>query len=151
MSGNNEPIYPVGYKKPPQHTQFKPGQSGNPHGRPKQTATFEDVLQKELLALVTVVKEDGTRQRISKREAVLRQQINNAARGDVRAAALVLKLASQLKSSERSNLDELIQTMRNRHVQLAASSQKQTRRTRKSRSGRRQEVAGTTTAPGGPQ
>jgi hypothetical protein len=27
---NNE----VGYKKPPKHTQFPPGKSGNPKGRP---------------------------------------------------------------------------------------------------------------------
>ena len=25
----------VGYRKPPVHTRFKPGQSGNPKGRPK--------------------------------------------------------------------------------------------------------------------
>jgi hypothetical protein len=25
----------VGYKRPPQHSKFKPGQSGNPKGRPK--------------------------------------------------------------------------------------------------------------------
>ena len=28
--------YEVGYGKPPKHTQFKKGQSGNPKGRPKQ-------------------------------------------------------------------------------------------------------------------
>src|SRR5215213_6143909 len=29
--------YEVGYRKPPRHTQFKPGQSGNPKGRPRQS------------------------------------------------------------------------------------------------------------------
>lgn len=29
------PNYAVGYGKPPRHTQFKPGRSGNPKGRPK--------------------------------------------------------------------------------------------------------------------
>ena len=28
--------YKVGYGKPPRHSQFKKGQSGNPQGRPKQ-------------------------------------------------------------------------------------------------------------------
>ena len=27
--------YEVGYKKPPKHTRFQKGQSGNPNGRPK--------------------------------------------------------------------------------------------------------------------
>ena len=27
--------YEVGYRKPPKHSQFKPGQSGNPNGRPR--------------------------------------------------------------------------------------------------------------------
>jgi hypothetical protein len=40
-SRNNEdpieepPHYPVGYRKPPVHSRFKKGQSGNPRGRPK--------------------------------------------------------------------------------------------------------------------
>jgi len=29
------PGYDVGYGKPPAHSRFKPGQSGNPRGRPK--------------------------------------------------------------------------------------------------------------------
>jgi hypothetical protein len=28
--------YEIGYKKPPRHTRFKKGQSGNPKGRPKK-------------------------------------------------------------------------------------------------------------------
>jgi hypothetical protein len=51
---NSKSDYPVGYKKPPRHTQFKPGQSGNPRGRPKQSATFADVLTKQLRKKVTV-------------------------------------------------------------------------------------------------
>ena len=31
----DEQDYSVGYKKPPKETQFKPGQSANPNGRPK--------------------------------------------------------------------------------------------------------------------
>ncbi len=32
--------YEVGYKRPPKHTQFKLGQSGNMKGRPKGTRNF---------------------------------------------------------------------------------------------------------------
>jgi hypothetical protein len=33
--------YQVGYGKPPKHTQFKPGKSGNPQGRPKGTKNLK--------------------------------------------------------------------------------------------------------------
>lgn len=36
MSDAREPGYIVGYCKPPVHTRFQPGKSGNPAGRPKR-------------------------------------------------------------------------------------------------------------------
>jgi hypothetical protein len=42
--------YEVGYKKPPKATQFKPGQSGNPAGRPKSKPA-----DKRLEALLTAI------------------------------------------------------------------------------------------------
>ncbi len=40
--------YDVGYRKPPKHTRFKPGQSGNPRGRPKGTKNLKTDLIEEL-------------------------------------------------------------------------------------------------------
>lgn len=37
--------YPVGYKKPPKTSRFKPGQSGNPHGRPKSHPELRELIQ----------------------------------------------------------------------------------------------------------
>jgi hypothetical protein len=33
--------YEVGYKKPPRHSQFKPGNRANPHGRGKRKVRTE--------------------------------------------------------------------------------------------------------------
>ena len=35
MPRRDDAQHPVGYKSPPAHTRFQPGQSGNPSGRPK--------------------------------------------------------------------------------------------------------------------
>ena len=55
--------YEVGYGKPPRHTQFRKGQSGNPGGRPRRTATerANALLLGEAYRLVTV-KMDGQKQ-----------------------------------------------------------------------------------------
>ena len=38
----------VGYKHPPKHTRFKPGQSGNPRGRPKRARSLKAEFLEEL-------------------------------------------------------------------------------------------------------
>ena len=43
--------YAVGNKKTPLHTRFKPGQSGNPSGRPKGRRNFARTLLKEFYKL----------------------------------------------------------------------------------------------------
>jgi hypothetical protein len=38
----------VGYKRPPSKTRFKPGQSGNPRGRPKRQVDMSSALVRYL-------------------------------------------------------------------------------------------------------
>lgn len=82
----------VGYGKPPQHGKFKKGQSGNPKGRPKGKPNLATVLEKALREKV-VIDENGQRKTVTKREAAIKQLVNKAASGDLRAlqqlAALV--------------------------------------------------------------
>lgn len=48
--------YEVGYKKPPKNTRFKPGQSGNPNGRPKTQKSNQDIFEEILMGQVTLVE-----------------------------------------------------------------------------------------------
>jgi Family of unknown function (DUF5681) len=79
----------VGYCRPPQHTRFQPGRSGNPKGRPKGSKNFSTLFSEEL-AQPVILKENGKRRRMPKRQALAKQVINKALSNDLRAAALVL-------------------------------------------------------------
>jgi hypothetical protein len=59
----------VGYKKPPRHTQFQPGRSGNPKGRPKGSKNFSTVIEQELRRTIHVT-ENGQRKKIIRAESV---------------------------------------------------------------------------------
>lgn len=74
----------VGYKKPPKKGQFKKGKSGNPRGRRKESRNVRNVLE-DALAETVAVQEGGKKRRISKLEAMIKQQVNLAAKGDPRA------------------------------------------------------------------
>jgi hypothetical protein len=89
MAESDRPLYPVGYAKPPSDTRFKPGQSGNPGGRPKRAKNFATAIEDELRARVTVT-ENGVRRKVSKREVIAKRLVNRAAEGDLRALPLLL-------------------------------------------------------------
>jgi hypothetical protein len=60
----------VGYRRPPEHRRFKPGQSGNPKGRPKGTRNFKTDLKSTLKIPVNVTRA-GKPHHISTQQAVL--------------------------------------------------------------------------------
>ena len=91
--------YTVGYCKPPTHSRFKPGQSGNPKGRPKGTRNLKTDLQSELGGLITVT-ENGQRRRISRQEAILRRHSLKAMEGDHKAALLLFNMIMRLSGDE---------------------------------------------------
>jgi hypothetical protein len=83
--------YKVGYKKPPLHTRFKKGQSGNPRGRPRGARNFSSVLNEALNQRV-VVTENGRRRKISKRELGIRQLVDKFAMAEMQATRMLLGL-----------------------------------------------------------
>jgi hypothetical protein len=90
--------YEVGYRKPPIHSRFKPGTSGNPRGRPRgrPLKRVDAMLVEELYRLVKVV--DGeTSQQVPVIQAIIRSLMLQAAKGNspARRAALQLLQAMQ--------------------------------------------------------
>lgn len=77
-----------GYGRPPKHSQYKPGQSGNLGGRPRRDRSAKGVFS-QLLALK--VSSSGG-QKVTMAEAIMRQLFFDAAKGDHRARTQVFQL-----------------------------------------------------------
>ena len=86
--------YLVGYRRPPLHTRFKPGQSDNPSGRAKGSQNLRTLFQKIMKEEVSL-REGSVTKKISKAEAILRGLVLGAMKGDSRSQMTLFKLAEQ--------------------------------------------------------
>ena len=112
----------VGYARPPEHTRFVKGTSGNPRGRRKGSRNMRTIIRNTLIATVTVREGERTRS-VSKLEGIVLKQIESALKGNEKAALATLKMAGQvglldqasdqadvqpLSASEQRMLDEYV-------------------------------------------
>ena len=95
--------YQVGYRKPPAHSRFRKGQSGNPTGqrrRPGETERLKKIISQEAYRLLTV-RDGGDIKRIAAVQAVLRSQITSAVKGNVSAQIPIVALSAHALAGER--------------------------------------------------
>jgi Family of unknown function (DUF5681) len=112
----------VGYARPPIASRFKPGKSGNPRGRPRNSRNLKTIIQGALTAPV-VLREGARKRSISKLEGIVLKQIESALKGNEKAALATLKMAAQvglleapegagetptLSASEQAMVNELV-------------------------------------------
>ena len=72
-------------------TRFKPGQSGNPKGRPRKERSLLKHLETELDAEMQVT-EGSKSTKLTKREVLAKSMVNNALKGDHKALTALLKI-----------------------------------------------------------
>lgn len=82
--------YEVGFGRPPKHTRFKKGQSGNPKGRPKGRKNMATVM-KEVLALPVVIKQNGRERRVPFSEAFVHKLAGRSLEGSPRDMIALMK------------------------------------------------------------
>jgi hypothetical protein len=91
--------YEVGYGRPPRHSRFKPGQSGNPKGRPKGSKSLKTLLEDALSSPITIT-ECGVPKKIALQELLFKAMVGKAVKGDARSTALLVKLMEQFGLSK---------------------------------------------------
>jgi hypothetical protein len=87
--------YEVGYGKPPKHTRFCKGQSGNPRGRAKNTRNLKIELRSVLDETLSLSMA-GREVKLSARKAMLLALRNKALKGDTRAIGLMVTMLERL-------------------------------------------------------
>jgi hypothetical protein len=95
--------YEVGYGKPPQNTRFKPGQSGNPKGKPKGAKNLASIVDGAINEKM-VVTENGKSRKVSKLEIAVKQLVNKAALGDQKALAQLLPLVQIIEGRAEADM-----------------------------------------------
>lgn len=79
--------------------RFRPGQTGNPHGRPKKQTGVDAAVTRALREKI-IVTEQGRRKRKSKLEVTAAQIANKGAGGDLRAAKMALDLHAKAEGNQ---------------------------------------------------
>lgn len=98
--------------------RFRPGQTGNPMGRPKARRGVDAAITKALSEKVAVT-ERGRRQRKSKLDVAAAQIANKSAGGDLRAAKMAFDHAR--KAEERAEAEAIqIPVMTQTDLEIAA-------------------------------
>ena len=114
----SEPGYKVGYAKPPEETRFKPGQSGNPNGRPKGSKNKRSGLSEETLKEIVLAEayrvipvKDGDRSvTLPMVHAIVRSMALSAAKGQHRAQKLFTEMLAVTEASRRADHEQWLET-----------------------------------------
>src|SRR6516164_8376804 len=89
----------VGYGKPPKHTQFKKGQSGNPKGRPKrepEDIDVEHLFIEQLFHPITIVV-NGRQQKVSAWEVIAKKLLAECMKGNIQSIKLYREFTDNFK------------------------------------------------------
>lgn len=107
--------YEVGYRKPPRHTRFKPGQSGNPRGRPKGARGLNTIVR-TLMNETMVLRTSAGERKIRKIDGVLQKTVELAMKGNMKALGQLVTLykaavpEAETHSDNGASIEELSAT-----------------------------------------
>ena len=91
---DSDSSYKVDPGRPPLHTRFQKGQSGNPGGRSTKSlpALLADALNETVVVTI-----DGRRRTITKREAIVTQMVDKSASADLRVTKMLIDMMKDVE------------------------------------------------------
>jgi Family of unknown function (DUF5681) len=95
----------VGFGRPPVHTRFQPGKSGNPSGSRKKSKDLNARLKKAAEEKVEV-QEGGRKRKVKKIDLAVTQMMNKAAQGQPAFLKMALKEIQSAEASEPSTMPQ---------------------------------------------
>ena len=86
--------YKIGYGKPPRGRPYQKGQSGNPRGprRKDMSSLLIAALNEPVYATI-----DGKRRKITKRQAIITQMVNESASANLRATKMLFDIMKEVE------------------------------------------------------
>ena len=97
--------YEVGNKKPPRHTQFTPGFSGNPKGRPKGSVNLRTRVRQGLRKSIVVTK-NGRPTRMPVLDVIADRLLESSMKGDLKAIQWVGQSDQEATANEMAKHGE---------------------------------------------
>ena len=86
------------FQRPPRRGQYKPGQSGNPRGRPKGSKNILTYVKEHLNKKIPII-EGGKTRTVPRAEAIAIQLVNQAAKGEPKGLAAVMSFTREFDAA----------------------------------------------------
>jgi hypothetical protein len=90
----------VGRGRPPKHSRFKPGTSGNPRGWPKRKVSALGEITDDVFKTPVEYRDDGRLKKATRHELSLKAMVKDALNGDIAATEMLLRLRSRAEAGE---------------------------------------------------
>ncbi|MEA2895980.1 MAG: hypothetical protein QOJ84_1595 [Bradyrhizobium sp.] len=104
MKKKTKRSYSVGHGKPPVHTRFRKGKSGNPSGRRRKVVTFEDKIAK-ILAQTQTINVGGESMSMTLEELLITSVVQNAIRcKNAKSIMVALEWVRELDATRKRSI-----------------------------------------------
>jgi hypothetical protein len=105
MSRPDDKPYDVGYGRPPRHTRWKKGQSGNPRHKKRKVREGTIAILDHLLMRIVPITINGELKRMSALEVIVTQLVQKELAGSTRASRVLLKYTQLANSTSEKKVE----------------------------------------------